>query len=104
EELGVGTSGTQTVNLDIEVPLQINKGEYTITVNAVGMYSLPLKINISEQGTFRTELTTDQPNMQGHANSTFKFSLDLRNRTAEKQLYALKANAERGWNVSFDVD
>jgi uncharacterized membrane protein len=39
--------------------------------------------------------------MQGNANSSFTFNTDLKNRTPDKQLYALMAEAPRGWNVSF---
>ena len=98
--LAVKGGDTQTVNLQLDVPLQINKGVYNFQVNAGGSV-LPLAVDVSEQGTFRTELTTDQPNMQGHSDSTFTFSATLRNRTAEKQTYALAAQAEPGWDVTF---
>ena len=39
--------------------------------------------------------------MQGHATSTFTFNANLKNRTADKQTYALMAEAARGWNVVF---
>ena len=45
--------------------------------------------------------TTDQPNMEGNSKSTFTFSSTLKNQTADQQLYALMANAPRGWNVIF---
>jgi uncharacterized membrane protein len=68
---------------------------------AGGFDSLPLVVIISEQGTFKTELTTEQPNMEGNATSNFTFMANLKNRTADKQLYALMAIAPRGWNVTF---
>ncbi|SFJ12113.1 NPCBM-associated, NEW3 domain of alpha-galactosidase [Paenibacillus sp. UNC496MF] len=98
--LAVKAGETQTVNLQLDVPLDVNKGAYGFEVNAGGV-TLPLDVQVSEQGTFRTELTTDQANMQGHADSTFTFSATLRNRTAEKQTYALAAQAEPGWDVTF---
>jgi uncharacterized membrane protein len=39
--------------------------------------------------------------MEGHAKSDFTFNAELRNRTGEKQLYSLRANVPRGWNVIF---
>jgi uncharacterized membrane protein len=39
--------------------------------------------------------------MQGQASSTFTFNANLKNRTADKQLYALMANAPRGWLITF---
>ena len=83
------------------MPFKVNKGVYRFNIVAVGFHSLPLVVIISEQGTFKTEFTTEQPNMEGHANSTFTFNANLKNLTAEKQLYALMANAPRGWNVTF---
>ncbi|NBD25835.1 COG1470 family protein [Paenibacillus glycinis] len=98
--LAVKAGETQTVNLQLDVPLEVDKGVYDFAVKAGGV-SLPLSVQVSEQGTFRTELTTDQPNMQGHSDSTFTFSATLRNRTAEKQTYALQAQAEPGWDATF---
>jgi uncharacterized membrane protein len=90
----------KTLSLKVEVPIQVNKGTYYFRINA-GSHSLPLTIVVSAQGTFKTEFTTDQANMEGQASATFNYNANLRNRTAEEQLYALTANAPRGWNVLF---
>ncbi len=81
--------------------MKVNKGIYRFRVVAGGFYSLPLTVVVSEQGTFKTEFTTEQPNMEGQSTATFTFNANLKNRTADKQLYALMANAPRGWNVTF---
>ncbi|UFJ39703.1 NEW3 domain-containing protein [Brevibacillus humidisoli] len=94
----------QNVSLQVDVPLEIDKGTYRFQLVAEGKASLPLVVNVTEQGTFKTELTTEQPNMQGHADSSFSFQATLRNRTAEKQLYSLTAGAPQGWDVQFKVD
>jgi len=90
----------KTLSLKVEVPVQVNKGSYRFKISA-GTYSLPLTITVSAQGTYKTEFTTDQANMEGQASATFNYSANLRNRTAEEQLYAITADAPRGWNVSF---
>ena len=90
----------KTLSLKVEVPVQVNKGSYHFRVTA-GEHSLPLTITVSAQGTYKTELTTDQANMEGQASATFNYNASLRNRTAEAQLYALTASQPRGWNVSF---
>jgi uncharacterized membrane protein len=90
----------KTLSLKVEVPVQVNKGSYRFKINA-GAHSLPLTITVSAQGTYKTEFTTDQANMEGQASATFNYSANLRNRTAEEQLYAITADAPRGWNVSF---
>ena len=90
----------KTLSLKVEVPVQVNKGSYHFKINA-GNHTLPLTITVSAQGTYKTEFTTDQANMEGQASATFNYNANLRNRTAEEQLYALTANAPRGWNVQF---
>ncbi|MFC4098128.1 COG1470 family protein [Paenibacillus xanthanilyticus] len=100
DRLAVKGGESQTLSLMLHVPLEINKGVYRFEVKAGGS-TLPLAVVVSEQGTFRTELETEQPNMKGHSDSTFSYSATLRNRTAEKQTYALNAQAEPGWDVTF---
>lgn len=90
----------KTLSLKVEVPVNVNKGTYYFRVVA-GDHSLPLTVVVSEQGTYKTEFTTDQANMEGQASATFTYNANLRNRTAEEQLYALTANAPRGWTVTF---
>ena len=100
-QLSVLPGEKKSFSLRIEIPFKVNKGNYPFKVVAGGFCSMPLVVNISEQGTFKTEFTTPQSNMEGHTNSNFNFSAILKNRTAEKQLYALMADAPRGWNVTF---
>jgi len=100
-QLAVLPDDKKSFNLKITVPLKVNKGTYNLTVKAGNDAELPLSITVSTQGTFKTELTTDQPNMEGNSKSNFNFSLKLANQTAEQQLYSLTANAPRGWNVLF---
>lgn len=101
EQISVRPDDSQTISLDVEVPLQVDKGTYSFEVVAEGMDTLPLTIEVTEQGTYQTELSTDQPNMEGHADSTFRFEATIKNRTAAEQLYALSAEAPRGWDVQF---
>ncbi|MGZ9585665.1 COG1470 family protein [Paenibacillus marinisediminis] len=103
QQIAVKPHESQTLNLQLNVPLEVSKGDYTFSVKASTGYTLQLKVKVSEQGTYKTELTSEQPNIQGHAETTFNFSATLRNRTAEKQLYSLRANAPAGWDVKFSV-
>jgi len=91
----------KSFSLQVQVPLKVNKGAYHFTVEAKGLSELPLTVVVSQQGTFKTELTTDQPNMAGAANSTFTFNAKLRNSTDAAQAYALNAATPPGWKVSF---
>ena len=91
----------KSMALKIEVPFDVNKGNYRFSIIAKDYYSLPLVVNVSEQGTSKSEFTCDQANMEGHAGSTYNFKTNLRNRTGDIQLYSLRANAPRGWTVIF---
>lgn len=103
-QLSVLPDGKQSLSLTVDVPLKVDKGSYSFNVVAGGLDVLPLTVTVSEQGTFKTEFTAEQPNMEGAADATFTFNTELKNRTAEKQLYALRANAPRGWSVAFKPD
>lgn len=103
-QVSVLPNDRKTLNLRVEIPAQVNKGNYRFRVNAGSVGTLPLNVNVSKQGTFKTEFTCNQINMQGHSKSTFTFNATLKNRTAEKQLYALVANAPVGWEVIFKAN
>ncbi len=103
-QLAVLPGEKKTLSLKVDVPYQVNKGNYRLKVAAGDSSVLQLVINVSEKGTYETEYSTDQPNMQGSSTSTFTFKTTLKNRTADQQLYALIANAARGWNVTFKAD
>ncbi|QEH42949.1 NEW3 domain-containing protein [Chitinophaga sp. XS-30] len=94
----------KNLSLQVQVPLKINKGAYRFQVLARGLTQLPLSVIVSEQGTFKTEFSTGQANMEGAANSTFTYTATLRNRTADNQVYALRANTPQGWNVVFKAN
>ncbi len=102
-QISVKPNDSRSVSLDVNVPLEVNKGDYKLYVNTNGERKLELSINVSEQGTYKTELTTDQPNMEGHSDASFNFSTTLKNRTADKQNYALTYDAPRGWDVQFNA-
>lgn len=91
----------KSINLSIVVPLKVNKGSYHFRLVAGNLYELPLTIVVSEQGTFKTEFTTDQANMEGTTSSTFTYQARIRNSTGEKQVYALMADVPPGWKVAF---
>src|SRR5690554_725665 len=86
----------KSFTLRVELPFKVDKGSYTFRVVASGFSSLPLTVNISEQGTYKSEFTTNQANIEGNANSSFTFNAKLKNQTAEAQVYALRADAPRG--------
>lgn len=104
-QLAVKPGGDQSFTLTVNVPLKVNKGTYSFTLVGTGSgmtEKLPLSLTVSKQGTFKTELSVDQPNMQGTASANFSYTATLKNHTAHKQRYALSSNAPKGWDVVFN--
>ena len=54
---------------------------------------MPLTVTIKEKGVFKTEFTIGQANMEGYSDSSFNYTAEIRNRTAEKQHYALDCDS-----------
>lgn len=91
----------RTISMTVNVPSRVNKGNHWFKVVARNFDVLPLLINVSEQGTLKTEFTTDHVNMEGHADADFTFNTKLKNSTGQKQVYSFHAEAPRGWKVIF---
>jgi len=102
-QLSILPGEKKSFSLKVDVPLRINKGNYHFKIVAGGSSSLPMTVTVSEQGTFKTEFTSEQQNMQGNASASasFTFSTSLKNKTPDKQLYALMAEPPRSWTVTF---
>jgi len=101
DQISVLPGEKKSISLKVDIPMKVNKGYEYFKVVAKGLYSLSLVINVSEQGTYKTEFTSDQINLQGHAKSNFNFSTKLKNQTGEKQVYSLKSFAPKGWDIIF---
>lgn len=104
--LSVQGGGSQSISLNVTVPLKINKGTYhfeLIAKNSQVNATLPLSVTVSQKGTFKTELNVAQPNMEGHNNSSFDFTATLKNQTANKERYALTSGGPQGWSVTYKV-
>lgn len=101
------SENAKEVELKLNVPLKISKGYYTFELFAEtdsGMeFLLPLNVQVTEQGVFRTEMQVDQANMEGYADSDFNYNFTLNNQTAREQNYALSSAAPPGWDVRFRV-
>lgn len=107
QQLSVRPGNEQQITIEVNVPLEVEKDDYRfeLVANANGnTASLPFLVTVSEEGTFKTELTSEQPNMEGHADSTFSYTATLKNYTAEQQHYSLSSNAPKGWGVQFQAD
>ncbi len=98
---------SKSINLELDIPLKVEKGTYYFKLIAKSENEyhdeLPLRIKVTEQGVLETELQVDQANMEGYVDSDFTYNITLKNQTAQKQSYALTAEAPEGWGVRFQV-
>src|SRR5690625_24407 len=96
QQLSIRGKQEEEITVDVSVPLEIDKGDYRFSLVAnseSGMSSsLPFLVEISEKGTFKTEFTTDQPNLEGHADSEFSYTTTLKNKTADRKSTRLNSS------------
>lgn len=108
QQLSIRPEHEEEITIEVNAPLEIDKGDYrfNLVANSEGgvTSNLPFLVKVSEQGTFKTEFSTDQPNLEGHADSEFSYTTTLKNQTAEDQHYGLSAKAPKGWSVQFKAD
>jgi uncharacterized membrane protein len=95
---------SQEIYFRVMVPLKVNKGSYHFELKAKGFTILPLIVNVTQEGTYKTEFTTTQANLEGSSTSTFTFNAKLKNATADTQLYALNAEPPPGWTATLKAN
>ncbi|MBP1915114.1 putative membrane protein [Lederbergia galactosidilyticus] len=107
QELSVKGNSETPITVEITVPLDADKGDHEFQLVATdgnSPSSVPLSISVKEQGSLKSELTTDQANLEGHADSTFSYTVTLNNKTKEAQSYTLSSSVKDGWLVRFLSD
>lgn len=100
----VGPDATASLQLELEPPEGAAKGEYGLTLSAVGTssrFELPLAVAIGETPAARLELEPELPILPGTPDTAFTYNVDLVNETGQDALVALSAEAPRGFQVSF---
>src|SRR5699024_12496573 len=108
DQLSIRNGDEQELTLDVEVPLKVDKGEYTFDLVANShdgtSTTLPFLVNVTKEGTHQTNFSTEQPNMEGNADSEFTYTATLKNHSAEKHSYVLYTNELNGRHVYFKVN
>lgn len=99
-KLAVLPGERKTLDLKVEVPFAVRKGTYSFYASAGEKARLEMAITVSTAGSNETELTCDQRNMEGTPKSNFTFKAVLKNKTPNKQQYALMASPPPGWTVA----
>ncbi|MGY4691269.1 COG1470 family protein [Salibacterium sp. K-3] len=105
-ELTVQPGSPQSFALELEVPLEVEKGTYNFEVQAANADgpsdTISLSVTVQEEGVYQTEFSSEQPNLEGDSETEFTYQANLRNRTAEEQVYAMEASAPEGWSVQYE--
>lgn len=105
-EVHVGTTseGTQ-LTLHLTVPDALEEGTYTVQVDAdvnEEIYdSLTLSFEVNEVNAGAGSFTTEYPEQEGTAGTSFSFSTTLINNGLSTESYSLSSSAPSGWQVSF---
>ncbi len=95
-----GGENDSLASYNVTVPDDAAKGTYNVTLKGDGS-TLKLSMNVTDENTGTSQLSTDYKEQQGTSGTTFKFNTTIQNSTSEKQSYSLNAKAPAGWNVSF---
>lgn len=90
---------------NLTLPDEAEEGNYTVVLKADGGSGmedeLTLEVKVADQENGQGNFTTEYPEQQGAAGTSFSFDATLVNNRATGQSYSLSAKAESGWQVSF---
>ena len=102
--VGTASEGTQ-LTLHLTVPDALEEGTYTVQVDADGneeIYDpLTLCFEVNEVNAGAGSFTTEYPEQEGTAGTSFSFSTTLINNGLSTESYSLSSSAPSGWQVSF---
>ena len=102
--VGTASEGTQ-LTLHLTVPDALEEGTYTVQVDAdvnEEIYdSLTLSFEVNELNAGAGSFTTEYPEQEGTAGTSFSFSTTLINNGLSTESYSLSSSAPSGWQVSF---
>lgn len=100
----VGPNDVAKVELQIDMPKTVSKGDYRFLVRAQGARGtsdLPLELTLGERPPAKLTLKPEVPILPGTPDSTFTFKITLANDSAQDALVALRADAPQGFQASF---
>lgn len=100
-----GESEDELATFKLSLPEGVEEGTYTVKLKADAGSGdsdvLELEINVSELENGQSNFTTEYPEQQGSAGTSFSFDTTLVNNRAAEQSYSLSAKADSGWQVGF---
>lgn len=102
----IEANGEAFFDLLVNIPEEVQPGEYPITVaarnkNGYSLDNLTLKIRITDTEVGNDQLKANYLELQGPGDAAFNFKINLANNGNNEQLYGLGAQVQDGWQVSF---
>lgn len=94
-----------TATFSLTLPDDVTEGTYEVDLEAdagdYGSDTLALEIVVDETETGESTFTSEYPEQQGAAGTSFSFDTTLVNNRGIGQTYSLSAETESGWTVTF---
>jgi len=101
----VRAAGSATVTLNVDIPAGTAEGDYAFSVSAtdpgIAEDTLDLTLHVSSTDVTQSLFTSQFPELQGGATTSFSFNANLTNSGSDDQYYSLTATAPDGWQISF---
>ena len=100
-------SGTDsaTASLQLDIPADAADGSYQVVLEARAndaVYdTLTLNLDVDQPEVTQGDFSSEYPEQEGAAGTTFSFNATLVNNSPEAQSYSLSAQAPEGWQVAF---
>lgn len=98
------TDDSVSLDLRLDVPKDAKIGTQTLTVSAQGttsQVSLPVNVTLAKQLPAKLSVQPQLPELRGSTNSSFEYTLTVKNDSGKKLLVSLAADAPRNFDTSF---
>ncbi len=100
DEVQVDSTGFVSLDLQVDVPAETEEGSYAMSLTGTGSSGtdrLDLSIRVAATVGGDVSMTTDFPNLQGPADSTYSFDVTIANDTPQDIQFGLSASGPEGW-------
>lgn len=99
------TKGNDLADFSLTVPDDAETGEYEVDLKADAgsgnTDTLTLEVTVSEEDAGESNFTSEYPEQQGAAGTTFTFDMTIVNNRGTNQSYSLSAQTPEGWQATF---
>jgi len=100
----VATDSDERLQLRLEPPSDIGRGDYHFTIEAKGGtldLKLPITVTVGEEVPAKLKLTTNFPDLRGTATTAFKYRVSITNDSGRDATINLSADAPKNFQITF---